>query len=124
MNMNKVEEQIDLPAHKFEPLKAPDLRTATIADLFTFIPTHQVSFASPVFWSRRRSSVCLASMEDLEGHSTDPPPSAFIVVDTNFLLSDLTLVMSVQAWHSKYKHVIIIPWTVIEERMIYFCVFA
>ena len=56
-------------------------------------------------------------MEDLEGHPVDPPPSAFIVVDTNFLLSDLTLVLSVQAWHSKYKHVIIIPWTVIEERM-------
>ena len=43
-------------------------------------------------------------------------PSAFLVVDTNFLVSDLTLVQSVQAWHSKFKHVIVIPWTVIQER--------
>jgi PIN domain len=43
-------------------------------------------------------------------------PSAILVVDTNFLISDLTLVQSVQAWHSKFKHIILIPWTVIEER--------
>ena len=47
---------------------------------------------------------------------TNETPSAFIVLDTNFLLSNLTLVQSVQAWHSKYRHVILIPWTVIEER--------
>ena len=45
-------------------------------------------------------------------------PSAFIVVDTNFLISHLTLVESIQAWHSKYRHVIVLPWTVIEERTI------
>ena len=54
-------------------------------------------------------------MGDSEGRIVDPPPAAFIVVDTNFLLLDLTLIQSIQAWHSKYKHVIVIPWTVIEE---------
>ena len=53
-------------------------------------------------------------------HSEQSPrrviPSAFLVVDTNFLLSNLTLVQSLQAWHSKFKHVILIPWTVIQER--------
>jgi len=43
--------------------------------------------------------------------------SAFIVVDTNILLDDLTLIQSVQAWHSKFQHVIAIPWTVIDERI-------
>lgn len=47
---------------------------------------------------------------------THTQPSAFLVVDTNFLVSDLTIVQSVQAWHSKFKHVIVIPWTVIQER--------
>ena len=49
--------------------------------------------------------------------TASPTPSAFLVVDTNFVLRDLTLVQSVQAWHSKFRHVIVIPWTVMQERM-------
>ena len=45
-------------------------------------------------------------------------PSAFLVVDTNFLITDLTLIQSVQAWHSKFSHVIVIPWIVMQERML------
>ena len=37
-------------------------------------------------------------------------------MDTNFLISNLVLIESIQAWHSKYKHVIVIPWAVIQER--------
>jgi hypothetical protein len=49
--------------------------------------------------------------------TASPTPSALLVVDTNFLLRDLTLVQSVQAWHTKFRHVIVIPWTVMQERM-------
>jgi hypothetical protein len=47
-----------------------------------------------------------------------PPASAYIVVDTNFLLLHLTLIESIQAWHSKYRHIILLPWVVIEECII------
>jgi hypothetical protein len=43
-------------------------------------------------------------------------PSALLVLDTNVLLDDLTLIQSVHAWHSKFKHTIAIPSTVIGER--------
>ena len=54
------------------------------------------------------------NVNQIEAH--EKPPSAFIVVDTNFLLSHLTLVQSVQAWHSRYKHCVVLPYIVIEER--------
>jgi predicted ribonuclease YlaK len=43
-------------------------------------------------------------------------PSALLVLDTNVLLDDLTLIQSIHAWHSKFKHTIAIPSTVIDER--------
>lgn len=59
---------------------------------------------------------------DSTKHNPYAEPSAFLVVDTNFLVSNLTLVQSVQAWHSKFQHVIVIPWTVIQERTFFYVI--
>jgi len=79
-----------------------------------FPPTACLVMADHYLPINTSSSVSNSSRNPiLTRHSSSP--SAFIVIDTNFLLSHLTLIQSIQAWHSKYRHAIVLPWIVIEE---------